>query len=180
MTEAWQPVREILKKSRDYAESKIWAADAYVTQYRKSDRKAKVKLTVNSQETDWLRTMALGSGESFAHVGFEENQDVVVMFFGSLSDGVVLGGFADGAAQNDLDIVFSRKTGEVITMEQGKITIDAPTVQINATTANIDAGTVNLAGGNLLQGVARVGDMVATAFGPAPITSGSSKVFAGG
>lgn len=177
MTEAYEPFRQILNKAAGYADAKIWVADAFVSQYRKSDRKVKVKLSVGDQETDWLRTMALGTGENFIHCGFESGQDVVVVFFGSLTDGVVIGGFADGSAVNDLDITLSHKSGANITLSDNKIIVEASNVEVNASNASINANSVSLAGGGF--GVARIGDKVATAFGPAPIVSGSAKVTSG-
>jgi hypothetical protein len=178
MSQSREWVRTILDKTRSELDSRIFVAEGYVSQTRNSGaKKIKVKILPEEIETPWLPLLNLGSGSSFVQMGLQKDDEVFVIFFGSYDNGFVLGGFnSDG--DNITDLVVKHKSGASITISDNELNVrHSGTVNVEGGTVNVDGTFVNLAGGG--QGVARIGDTVATAFGPAPITSGSLRVKSG-
>lgn len=178
MSQSREWMRTILDRTKGQVDSRVFVAEGFVSEVRnKGAKKVKVKILPEGIETPWLSVLNFGSGEAFVQMGLQKDDEVFVMFFGSYNNGFVLGGF--NAQDNPItDFIVKHKSGATITISDGELNIThSGTINVEGGTVNVDGTFVNLAGGG--PGVARIGDMVTTAFGPAPISSGSVRVKSG-
>lgn len=156
--------------SGESKKSSLLIAEAYVTEVRKRDKKVKLSLLPDDEDIGWVRLYMHGFGINYSFGLMPEVNSTVLVLFprGQRDSGICLsGGMSEGneygtdiASELDLHIQDSR--GNKIVMTGVGISIECDTLVHN--------------GG--IKGVARVGDLVTSPFGPMPIQTGSTEFFA--
>lgn len=170
MSDANQGTRRLLKHIDEKSSSTVYIAEANVEAVRKRDKKVKLVMLPDLEEIGWVRVYMLNANGNYSSGILPEVDTTVLLLFprgqrdmavclaGGLLEGSELGSDLDG----DHDIKFADKYGNKISMQSGKIKIEGTIIEING-------GTFP---------VARIGDTIASPFGPLLITSGNDTFLA--
>lgn len=156
--------------SGESSKSSILISEAYVTEVRSSDKRVRVSLLPDDQDIGWIRLYMPGidGNWSFGLLPTVGNSVLVLFPRGQRDSAICLaGGVAEGddkgsTLSNILDLHIHDSRGNKITMTSAGISIECDTLVYN----------------NGIKPVARVGDKVASPFGPLLIVEGNNNFLA--
>ncbi len=156
--------------SGDSPKSNILISEAYVTEVRTTDKRVRVSLLPDDIDMGWIRLYMQGINNNWSFGMLPTVGNTVVVLFprGQRDSAICLaGGVAEGEDRgspmlNSLELDIHDANGNKITMNSNGIQINCNRLVYN----------------NGLKPVARVGDKVATPFGPMLIIEGNNDFLA--
>ena len=188
MSDHLQNIRNIYKRIDESKNEVIHIAEAVVAKARRKDKRVKLLLLPNLEETGWIRLYMMSANGSYSSGQIPEIDTTVLVVFprGDRNNAICLsGGYCQSEIgengfplESDHDVVISDKYGNKIVLKEGKINIEgAAEVAVKANKVHVDSPSIVL-GQNSTKPVARIGDMVATPLGPGYIVEGNAGVLA--
>ena len=152
------------------SDSQIHISEAEVMEVRKSDKKVRLTLMPDERDIGWVRLYMVGLNDNWSTGLLPTVGNTVVVLFprGQMDTGICLsGGMSEGSElgstlESELDLTIHDSRGNKITL--------------TGTGINIECDMLTVQGG--IKGVARVGDLVTSPYGPLPIQTGSTTFLA--
>ena len=152
------------------SDSQIHISEAEVMEVRKSDKKVRLTLLPDERDIGWVRLYMVGLNDNWSTGLLPTVGNTVVVLFprGQMDTGICLsGGMSEGselgsALESELDLTVHDSRGNKITLTATGITIECDMLTVN----------------NGIKPVARIGDKVASPFGPLLIIEGNNNFLA--
>lgn len=161
MTEAFEPIRRIKEYVDSSTQDARWIATGIVSEIRTSDKKIRVKILPEMEETNWLKVYYFNAGDGYSTGPIPEKDSEVVLLFPQAhpDNAFILAGnfICDDDKQDplkdDYEFPIYDKYGNKITLNKSGITINAfkdmnvtvnGNVNLKASNVTVDASKIEL------------------------------------